>query len=138
MDKIDDKDLLEVNWLGQSEDIFSDMIGVDNTSRTVLVGVGVPGVNAAIAAHHNLVKAADIGYIMDIGHNTIDFVEKINDSREKISEVMMVKDDPIKNGDTGVSNVILPITSQDCKFMYHSMNHSYEYIRDKLLIVNNI
>jgi hypothetical protein len=42
MDKLDDKDLLEVNWLGQSEDIVNDMIGVNNTSRAMLVGVGVP------------------------------------------------------------------------------------------------
>jgi hypothetical protein len=51
MDKLDDKDLLEVNWLGQSEDIVNDMIGVNNTSRAMLVGVGVPGVTAAIAVH---------------------------------------------------------------------------------------
>ena len=69
--------------------------------------------------HHNLAKAADICYmiddslrLVDVGHNTIDFVEKINDSREKISEVMMVKDDPIKNGDTGVSTVTNPVMSR--------------------------
>lgn len=134
MDKIDDKDLLEVNWLGQSEDIVNDMIGVNNTSRAMLVGVGVPGVTAAIAVHRNALKAADIGYIMDIGHNTMDFVEHINNSREKASAIMAVKDDVIKNSDTGVTSVTLPVVSQDCKFMYYSMNHPYEYIRDHLLI----